>query len=629
MARWTEQNRKPVDELITAWRTSCLVEDGSLREAGAVWTSDNAAVLVAEFVDKPLLEDSKTSFLDKLKQQIGDESNGVSGLMAETVAIYLAFAVTAIGPRKKRELINAILEFSGDKLDEGGIIWRGMGGGIGGPGQGFNSFRPFLVMYLVSFTEAVKKLEPEARRTLVGVDADPWAFKTWLDETLGEPKQGAQTMRNILLHLLFPDTFERTAVDEDKAQIVAKLHGVVDGLEPDGDPDLALFAIRERLKELLPEGTACGNGAIDFYYSPLREAWDPEDSRRGRRPLRSQSHLTALEQKQQVVLYGPPGTGKTYEAKRLAEQLIRRAAMERWTPTVYLQNEPAVKRLVDEQVQRRQLHPAYTYEDFIGGLRLTEGGGTEPVKGHLLKLVDRIHKRQAEPSELAPLPWILILDEINRSDLTRLLGEVFSALDDRDAEIELSAAGSDAWGPFALPADLYVIGTMNLIDQSVEQLDFALRRRFLWLLSDFRADVIEPVVEARWRALQAADTRKHLKRHPWDGLASDVELLTERAEKLNEQISASKLLGDQYRVGHTYFFDIAGFVARDPGLLSKYSHRGHYLWKKGGDALSPLLDLWSYSLEPLLEEYLAGVTPDSRAKEMKQFREAFCAPSTA
>lgn len=73
MARWTEQNRKPVDELITAWRTTCLVEDGSLREAGAVWTSDNTAVLVAEFVDKPL-EDSKTSFLDKLKQQIGDES---------------------------------------------------------------------------------------------------------------------------------------------------------------------------------------------------------------------------------------------------------------------------------------------------------------------------------------------------------------------------------------------------------------------------------------------------------------------------------------------------------------------------------------------------------------------------
>ncbi len=62
MARWTEQNRKPVDELIATWRTTCLVEDGSLRGAGAVWTAENTAVLVAEFVDKPL-EDSKTTFL--------------------------------------------------------------------------------------------------------------------------------------------------------------------------------------------------------------------------------------------------------------------------------------------------------------------------------------------------------------------------------------------------------------------------------------------------------------------------------------------------------------------------------------------------------------------------------------
>ncbi len=632
MARWTEQDRMPVDNLIDAWRTTCLVEDGSLRAEEQVWTPNNVAVLVEAFVENLLEDDSK--FIEKLKKQLDGQAPGVVRLMAETIAIYQAFAVTAVGTDRKRELIGEVLAFNdGEKLEEDGVIWHGMAGGIGGPGQGFNSYRPFLVAYLIRFTAALKAKSEDERATLVDPEADPWAFKSWLDDTVKDPQEGAQTMRNILLHLLFPDAFERIAVDADKAQIVVKLHGVVDDSDKDGDPDRALFAIRERLTELLPDGTAGGGGEIDFYYSPLREAWDPEDARRGRRPSRSQSHLTALEQKKQVVLFGPPGTGKTHEAKQLAEQLIRRAAMARWNPTTYLQNEAKVKEVVKAQVQRRQLHPAYTYEDFIGGLRLTDGGGTEPVKGHLLKLVDRIQESADEQPEFAPLPWVLILDEINRADLTRLLGEVFSALDDRDAEIELSAAGSDAWGPFSLPSDLYIIGTMNLIDQSVEQLDFALRRRFLWLLSDFRADVIEPVVSERWTALLANDKlpkhekRDHLKRHPWGGLAADIELLAKRAEQLNEQISASKLLGGQYRIGHTYFFEIADFVARDPRLIPKHSQRGNYLWRKGGEPLSPLLDLWSYSLEPLLEEYLAGVTPDSRAEEMKRFRDGFCAPN--
>ena len=85
-----------------------------------------------------------------------------------------------------------------------------------------------------------------------------------------------------------------------------------------------------------------------------------------------------------------------------------------------------------------------------------------------------------------PLPWVLILDEINRTDLSRLLGEAFSALDDRDAQIDLPAVGGHAVDPFKLPDDLFLIGTMNTIDQSVEQLDFAMRRRFFWLHSGFR-----------------------------------------------------------------------------------------------------------------------------------------------
>jgi len=620
MARWTEQNRAPVDALIDHWRTTCLIEDSSLRDTESVWTKENVENLMQEFVDNPLVDDTK--FIQKLELQLKDQPGDAVRLMAENIAVYQAFAVTAVGTDRKRELIQQVLAFCGDTLEQDGPIWTGMSGGIGGPGQGFNSFRPYLLMYLIRFAQALKAEASEARRTLVASDADPWAFKRWLDECLGEPKQGAQTMRNILLHLLFPDTFERIAVDEDKAQVVATLRGVVDGLAEDEDTDVALFQIRQTLAQLLPNGTAGCNGEIDFYYSPLREGWDPEDTRGGRSSVRSMSHLTALEHKRQIVLYGPPGTGKTFEAKRLAERLIRRVAMRRWTPTGYLQNEEALRAVLDKQIERRQLHPAYTYEDFIGGLRLT-ASGTEPVRGHLLQLVDKIRAREQEQDGLAALPWVLILDELNRADLSRLLGEVFSALDDRGTEIELSAAGSGDWGPFSLPGDLYIIGTMNLIDQSVEQLDFALRRRFLWLLSDFQAKVIPPVVKDKWEAL--AVDNKHLTRHAWEHLRPDVDLLTTRAVGLNAQITESKLLGPQYRIGHTYFFDIAGFIARDPRLLNRGAQQGHYLWNKAGEPWPPLLDLWAFSLAPLLEEYMAGAMPQTRDKELKLFREAFCA----
>ena len=334
--------------------------------------------------------------------------------------------------------------------------------------------------------------------------------------------------------------------------------------------------------------------------------------------------LDALKYKQQIVLYGPPGTGKTHEAKALAAHFIRQEAMRLWGPARYLQNQARVEELVGTQVVRRQLHPAYSYEDFIAGLRL-EGNATVPTKGHLLRLIDEIEHARANCPDPAPLPWVLILDELNRADLSRLLGEVFSALDDRDTPIQLSAAGAENWPPLRLPKELYIIGTMNLIDQAVEQLDFAFRRRFFWLLSGYREELIVPVVEQRWNELNLAEM-PWLKRHPWDGVEPDVEILAGRATVLNEAISADPLLGAQYMVGHTYFFDIAGLIARWPRLRPKSSWRGYYLWSRGGRPLPPLQGLWAYSLQPLLSEYMAGVPSQHRERVLDALGSQFLAP---
>ena len=98
----------------------------------------------------------------------------------------------------------------------------------------------------------------------------------------------------------------------------------------------------------------------------------------------------------------------------------------------------------------------------------------------------------------ADIPFVLILDEMNRADLSKVLGECFSLLENRQMPMRL--AGYEE-REIIFPDNLYIIGTMNLIDQSLEQVDFALRRRFLLFPRDFSRDEFLSVCEYRWNEL--------------------------------------------------------------------------------------------------------------------------------
>jgi 5-methylcytosine-specific restriction enzyme B len=99
-----------------------------------------------------------------------------------------------------------------------------------------------------------------------------------------------------------------------------------------------------------------------------------------------------------------------------------------------------------------------------------------------------------------------------------------------------------------LPEHLFVIGTMNLIDQSLEQIDFALRRRFLWHRSGFDAGRLAEVLPILWE--QGSESG----RHDWDRVSEDMRVLVERTSELNHQITESPLLGRDFEIGHTDFF---------------------------------------------------------------------------
>ena len=360
-----------------------------------------------------------------------------------------------------------------------------------------------------------------------------------------------------------------------------------------------------RLEEHLPNGNTAKQ-TVDFYHPPLHGVWESSGGGEGD----GTTDLETLLWKKQIVLYGPPGTSKTFEARRIAEALIRRSALSTWGIRDFLERADEVDEAVQRNIEWRQLHPGFGYEEFIRGLRL-EGDETRYEPGLLPRLVDRMNE-QGERR----LPTVLVLDEINRTDLSRMLGEAFSLLerDRRGAAVPLPGANPGEPEPtLTVPEDLYVIGTMNEIDQSVESLDFALRRRFMWRECRFQRDTLLDIVAARWD--------EDVQRFQADDAAEQLERFADRAVALNDAIEGSPELGPQYQVGHAYFAEIVFFIGTWVRNRKSRPANGTYLWTAAGRPQPPLNDLWIRSLRPLLEQYLAA--SDIRENEMTRLEASF------
>jgi len=183
-----------------------------------------------------------------------------------------------------------------------------------------------------------------------------------------------------------------------------------------------------------------------------------------------------LEDKRQIIFQGPPGTGKTYLARKLA---------------AFLAGNPDRVRLV-------QFHPSYAYEDFVQGFRPTLKDGIASFElrdGPLLQM--------AEAAQRGPRKkHFLVIDEINRGNLAKILGELYFLLEYREAKMRLQYSDK----AFSLPRNLYIIGTMNTADRSIALVDLALRRRFHFV--EFHPDRT-PIKEllGRWLADNAPAMR--------------------------------------------------------------------------------------------------------------------------
>lgn len=218
-----------------------------------------------------------------------------------------------------------------------------------------------------------------------------------------------------------------------------------------------------------------------------------------------------LGRKMNVILQGPPGVGKTFIARRVAYRLMDEA-------------DPA-------RVQMVQFHQAYAYEDFVQGYRPTDEGGFRLRNGVFYEFC----RRAADDLDRK---YVFIVDEINRGNLPRILGELMMLIegDKRDSKYAVPLTYSN--DPFYVPDNVYILGMMNTADRSLAMVDYALRRRFgfVSLEPEFQSDGFTSY-------LMEAGVPEEM-----------VRKIEERMSQLNEEIRADKKnLGPGFEVGHSYF----------------------------------------------------------------------------
>ena len=216
------------------------------------------------------------------------------------------------------------------------------------------------------------------------------------------------------------------------------------------------------------------------------------------------------------ILYGPPGTGKTWATQeRCVEICDGRAGVncrDRYRELVK-----------SERVEFVTFHQSYGYEEFVEGLRPEpEGTGFKLVaKPGVLK---RLAERARGDSEKKP--HVLVIDEINRANISKVMGELITLLEEdkrEGAENEVTVTLPHSSKPFTLPANLHILGTMNTADRSIALIDTALRRRFVFEEMPPRPELLGAVDGIDLRAVLVAINerleylidRDHLIGHAW------------------------------------------------------------------------------------------------------------------
>lgn len=332
-----------------------------------------------------------------------------------------------------------------------------------------------------------------------------------------------------------------------------------------------------------------------------------------------------LKANKKLILNGAPGTGKTFSARNeIADKLLGKNADK------------------NIQMEMVQFHPSYDYTDFIEGIRpnlasgsigytlkngsfksfcrkagvieriqasgkkVTEDAIKEFLSGKDKSIVDfwinKINEEGFDAENIKPAdlpPFLFIIDEINRAEISKVLGETMFCLDaDYRGEkgriaTQYSALATDETfyinmdnDKFFIPSNVYIIGTMNDIDRSVEVFDFALRRRFAW-----HEVTAEAVMDKVLKAMGVDNA-----------LGNDYDDYVLKITALNNSIDNTLKLNRHYHLGPSYFAKIL-------------------LYLDGNGYKKAREEVWDNHLSQILYEYVKGKRTESEVEKIgKDFK---------
>ena len=362
----------------------------------------------------------------------------------------------------------------------------------------------------------------------------------------------------------YTDTFKKFGINTEevrkeldqleKVQIVKEIIGMY---EEQNTPDILMQTV-QAIAELTP------------YYEHILEVRENRIKEKEGSLMINEEPVTTYDLNQSgnafaknSILYGPPGTGKTYYTAYYSVAICDGTTIAKLEEKPYREVLERFNTLKKEgRIAFTTFHQSYGYEEFIEGIRPVMAG-EEEKKSIEYEIVPGVFKKFCDEASLVDdKPYVFIIDEINRGNISKIFGELITLIEEtkRKGETEgLNAFLPYSQEEFGVPNNVYILGTMNTADRSIALMDTALRRRFnfIEMMPDCRT-VEDVVIRQNGKEVNVGDV---------------LDIINRRIEFLFDR---------EHTIGHAFFTSLKN---------------------KNSNSIERLADIFKNSIIPLLQEY--------------------------